>query len=161
MGTRSSLLMAVVIAGASCFSSYAQTQSVRSYQYRDVREVPAMRSLAREMPEGSRLDDSQREAIQKIQSERLKESTQTRNQLNEKYAKLEALQTSDKPDMNEINKMIDEISGLQAKEMKAQAESRQKIRGLLTEEQRILYDAGRWNLGVVRATPSPQQRRRQ
>ena len=87
------------------------------------------------------LDDKQREEIGKIRMEQIKERTQTRNLLTEKRAKLEVLQTADKPDMKEINKVIDEIAAVQAQQMKAQAASRQKIRNVLTEEQRTYYDA--------------------
>lgn len=87
------------------------------------------------------LDDQQRENIKKIRMDQMKERTQISNQLKEKRAKLEVLQTADKADMKEINKVIDEIAALQAAEMKAQAAARQKIRNILTEEQRIIFDS--------------------
>jgi len=61
--------------------------------------------------------------------------------ISEKRARLEVLQTADKPDTREINKVIDEIAAVQAQEMKAQAANRQKIKSLLTEEQRAIFDA--------------------
>jgi len=93
-------------------------------------------------PENSAgLTDQQREEIRKIRTEQLKQSTQTGNLLKEKRAKLESLQTANPPDMKKINKVIDEIAALQAQEMKSQAASRQKIRSLLNEEQRAVFDA--------------------
>ena len=87
-----------------------------------------------------------------IRTEQLKERTQTDNLLKEKRAKLESLQTADKPDLKEINKVIDEITALQAQKMKSQAASRQKIRSLLTEEQRALFDARGAHRGKRRIT---------
>ena len=138
---KTNVLMALAIAVVTTLTVNAQPQNVQPYSGRNPQE---MRRVIR--PEGFTLperniDDRQREEISKIRTEELKERTQTRNLLNEKRAKLEVLQTADKPDMKEINKVIDEIAAVQAQQMKAQAASRQKIRGLLTEEQRAYYDA--------------------
>ena len=88
-----------------------------------------------------KLDDKQNESINKIRTDEVKQTTQIRNQLREKRAKLETLQTSEKPDMKDINNLIDEIATLQAQQMKIQAASRQKIRSLLNDEQKAFYDA--------------------
>ncbi len=88
-----------------------------------------------------KLDDKQHEEIEKIRTQEVKERTQMQNALKEKRAKLEGLQTADKPDMKEVNKTIDEISSLLAQEMKTTASNRQKIRSILTEEQRVYFDA--------------------
>jgi len=100
----------------------------------------AFRAEGFNMPLGN-LDEKQREELQKIRTIQLKESTQFRNLLREKQARLETLQTADKPDMRDINKVIDEIAAIQGQEMKARAANRQKIRSLLTEEQRVRFDA--------------------
>ena len=139
---KTKVLMAIAIATVTSLTVNAQPQRMQSYSGRSPAEVkPVIRP-----PQGfafsiASLDDKQREEINKIRTEQVKERTQTNNLLKEKRAKLEQLQTVDKPDMKEINKVIDEIAALQAKEMKSQADSRQKIRNLLTEEQRTYYDA--------------------
>ena len=111
------------------------------------------------------LNDQQREEIRKIRTEHQKELVQTSNLLKEKRARLETLQTADKSDMNEINKVIDEIAALQAQEMKAQATNRQLIRNLLTDEQRINYDMRpdvvRENLRASRNIRVPSDRMRE
>ena len=147
---KTNVLMAIAIAAVTTLTVNAQPQIVRPYSGQNPQEV---RRVIR--PEGSvsparNLDDKQREEISKIRTEQLKERTQTRNLLNEKRAKLETLQTAEKPDMKEINKMIDEIAAVQAQQMKDQAASRQKIRSLLTEEQRTYYDAQNANTGNMR-----------
>jgi Spy/CpxP family protein refolding chaperone len=65
---------------------------------------------------------------------------QTENELNEKKALLKTLETSDNPNMKSIDKLIEEIGSLIVTQMRANAECTQKIRSLLTEEQRVEFD---------------------
>ena len=136
-------LMAIAIAVVTSLTATAQPQRAKPQAYsglnpQEVRQP--FRTGGFSMPLGN-LDEKQRVELQKIRTTQMKESTQFRNQLKEKRAKLEVLQTADKPDMREINRVIDEIAAVQAQEMKAQAANRQKIRSLLTEEQRVRFDA--------------------
>jgi len=147
---KTNVLMAIAIAAVTSLSVNAQPQNMPPYSGKSPREVrQVMRPEGFTMPEKS-MSDQQREELKKIRLEQVKESTKTRNLLKEKRAKLETLQTADKPDMKEINKVIDEIAAIQAQEMKAQAAARQKIRSLLTEEQRAYFDAHNANLENIR-----------
>ena len=144
---KTKFFMAIAIAAVTTLMVNAQPKMMQPYSGQNPQTVRrVMRPEGFTVPERN-LDDQQREEIMKIRTEQLKERTQTRNLLNEKRAKLEVLQTADKPDMKEINKVIDEIAAVQAQEMKAQAASRQKIRSLLTDEQRAYYDAQAVNRG--------------
>ena len=151
MKTNFFMAIAMAIAAVMSPTVNAQPQRMQPYSGKSPAEVkPLIRP-----PQGlslyiGSLDDKQREDINKIRTEQVKERTQTNNLLKEKRAKLEQLQTADKADMIEINKIIDEIAALQAKEMKSQADSRQKIRNLLSEEQRTYYDAQTANRGFAR-----------
>ncbi len=136
---KSNFLMAIAIVVTS-LTINAQPQRMQPYSGVSSREGRQQPRVEFSIP-GVNLNDGQREEIRKIRLEQLKESTQTSSLLKEKRARLETLQTADKPDTKEINKVIDEIALMQAKEMKAQAAVRQKIRSLLTEEQRTLFDA--------------------
>ena len=142
------VLMAIAIATVTVLTINAQPQKMQPYSGRSPKEVRPVKTPPEEfnLPAVS-LTDRQREEIRKIRTEQLQNRTQTSNLLREKRAKLEVLQTDNKPDMNEINKVIDEIAALQAQAMKAQAAARQKIRSLLTDEQRACYDARSANLG--------------
>jgi Spy/CpxP family protein refolding chaperone len=133
--------MVIAIAVVTSLAVDAQSQTPRPYSGKSPGEVKQVMR-----PEGFTtpmmgLDDKQREELKKIRTEQVKRRIQTRNLLKEKHAKLELLQTADKPDMKEINKVIDEIAAVQAQEMKAKAADRQKTRSLLTEEQRVYFDA--------------------
>lgn len=142
---KTNVLMAIALAVVTSLTLNAQPQRMQPYSGKSPKEVRQVRPPAGftlPAPENSAgLTDQQREEIRKIRTQQLKERTQTGNLLKEKRAKLESLQTADKPDLKEINRVIDEIAALQAQEMKSQAASRQKIRSLLTEEQRALFDA--------------------
>ena len=138
---KTNVLMAIVLVMATSLTVHAQPQKMQPYSGKSPREVRQVMP-----PEGfsmpmQGLDDKQRGEIRKIRTEQMKERTRTRNLLKEKRAKLEVLQTADQPDMKEINKVIDEIASIQAQEMKTEAANRQKIRDLLTEEQRVYFDA--------------------
>jgi len=138
---RTKVLMAIAIAVLTSLIVNAQSQRMQLNSGRRPIEV---RQVIRPgggfaLPDRS-LNDQQREEIQKIRTEQFNALNQTSNQLREKRARLETLQNADNPDMNEINKAIDEIAALQAQEMKAQAATRQQVRNLLTDEQRAVYD---------------------
>ncbi len=144
------ILMAIAIAAVSNLAVWAQPKNAQPWSGKSPAEVKrVMRPDGFVSPMG--LDEKQREEIKKIRMEQMKERTQTRNQLKEKRAKLEVLQTADKSDLKEINKVIDEIASIQAQEMKAQAAHRQKIRSMLTEEQRVYFDAHFANKDGARA----------
>ena len=148
---KTNFLMAIAIAIVTSLTANAQMQRTQPYSGKSPQEVKqVMRPEGFSLP-AQNLTDKQREELMKMRTEQLKERTQMRNQLREKRAKLENLQTADKPDMKEINKVIDEIAAIQAQEMKSQAANRQKIRSMLTDEQRIRFDAQGGNRGNMRA----------
>ncbi|NNF20899.1 MAG: periplasmic heavy metal sensor [Saprospiraceae bacterium] len=98
--------------------------------------------------DGSRLEmmipdltGEQQENIKDLHLNMMKESLQIRNQLGENRAKMKTLRTADNPDMNAINKLIDESSVLQADLKKKMAANHQEVRKLLTEEQRVIFDS--------------------
>ena len=142
---KTNVFFAIVL--ATSLSVNAQSQKMQPHSGKSPKEMKQVRPERHTMPMIGNLDEKQREEIKKIRTDQVKERVQTRNLLREKRAKLELLQTSDKPDMKEINKVIDEIAAVQAQAMKAKAAGRQKIRNLLTEEQRIYYDAYAANKG--------------
>ncbi len=87
------------------------------------------------------LTNDQIKKIEDLQIAHLKEVNQTKALIQEKRAHLKTLQTADKPDNNEINKTIDEITSLQNEMMKKHEAHRQAIRNILNDKQRAIYDA--------------------
>jgi len=89
------------------------------------------------------LTEDQQSQLDKLRLEHRKEVLNLRNQLREKNARMNTLETADKIDMAAINKVIDEISDLKKQMMKKKAEHRQEVRKVLTEEQRVEFDTKR------------------
>lgn len=85
--------------------------------------------------------EDQKAKIKEIRMASYKEMKALNNQMGELKAKQRTLVTADKPDMNAINGNIDEITKVQNKMMKLKASNQQQIRALLTDEQKMQYDA--------------------
>lgn len=86
------------------------------------------------------LTQEQEDQINVLKTQHLKTTLALKNELNEKEARYVTLMTAEKPDMNAINKLIDEIALLKGKIMKEKASHQQEIRKVLTEDQRVLFD---------------------
>lgn len=91
------------------------------------------------------LSQEQKDEIKKLRLEVTKETTSIRNQIAEKRARLNTLQSEDKADMKAINKTIDEIAALQAQKMKAKANCHVKVRALLNDEQKVDFDSRKFH----------------
>lgn len=89
------------------------------------------------------LTQDQTKKIEELHIAHLKEVNQVRNQLTEKKAHLRTLQSADKVDNTAINKTIDEITSLQNDMMKKNEAHRQAVRNILTDKQKVIFDAKR------------------
>ncbi|MBN2668480.1 MAG: periplasmic heavy metal sensor [Bacteroidales bacterium] len=87
------------------------------------------------------LTDQQKTEIEKLRIAHMKEIQQIKNQLDIKKAELKALQTAENPDMNAINKNIEERSALRTDLEKKSAAHHQAVRDLLTDDQKVIYDS--------------------
>jgi len=87
------------------------------------------------------ITQEQLDKIDALHVEKLKENQQLRNQLNEKRARLRTLSTADQPDSKAIDVTIDEMAALRAAIQKNNMAKTQEIRKLLTDEQRVIFDA--------------------
>lgn len=86
------------------------------------------------------LTDGQKEQIQALRLENQEAMLPIRNELNEKQAQLRTLTTGDNVDVDAAIALIEEIGTLQTEQMKLHLQHRMAVRGLLTEEQRIVFD---------------------
>ena len=87
------------------------------------------------------LTAEQKTKIQALRLKHQKEVTPLKNELAEKKAHLHTLSSVEKPDINAINKTIDEISALQTKIMKSNASHRIEIASNLTDEQKVFFNS--------------------
>jgi Spy/CpxP family protein refolding chaperone len=86
------------------------------------------------------LTDEQMQKIEALRIEFLNETNSLKSDLKIKEAELHKLQIADNPDMTAISKKIDEIGSLRTQIQKKKAENHQKVRALLTKEQRVYFD---------------------
>ena len=86
------------------------------------------------------LTAEQKEQMQAFRLDVQKNSLPIKNELGENRAKMNTLITTDKPDMKAIDKLIDENAELMASLMKIKAQNHQKVRSLLTDDQRVVFD---------------------
>jgi Spy/CpxP family protein refolding chaperone len=93
------------------------------------------------------ITEDQKAKIAELRTAHWKAMQDNRNQLAEKRAHLQTLRSAEKPDMNAINKTIDEISTIQSTMMKSSEKHIQDVRNLLTEEQRVHFDQFRGSRG--------------
>ncbi|MHC1705211.1 MAG: Spy/CpxP family protein refolding chaperone [Tenuifilaceae bacterium] len=87
------------------------------------------------------LTADQKAKMETLRIKHIKEVTPLRNELAEKRARLNTLESAEKTDMTAINKTIDEISALNAKMMKQRASHRAEVSSLLTDDQKVLFNA--------------------
>ncbi len=87
------------------------------------------------------LTDEQASQISDLRLQLQKEMLPLRSKLITKRNELKLLLTADKPDQGKINQKVEEISKIRTEIQKKQITHRLKIRSLLTEEQRKIFDA--------------------
>lgn len=122
--------------------SIAQRGRNDGFKHGDHREKTAYdhRSGHKSLNDQLELTDEQKTKIEELKLESSKAKTQRQNQLREKEAQLTTLRTEDKIDQNKINNLIDEIGKLRTEGRKDQVNTDLKIRAMLSEKQRIIFD---------------------
>lgn len=90
---------------------------------------------------GLDLTDSQQEQIKAMQVDFMKEMTPMRNNLGIKMAELKAASAGDNVDTKAVNKLMDEIGAMRTNMAKKQFANRQKVRTVLSDEQKVMFDA--------------------
>lgn len=95
------------------------------------------------------LTEDQKNQIQEWHLAQQKNMMTQRASIKEKRARLQNLRIADSYNENAVNAVIDEISELQAAMMKQRASHQQKIRELLTDEQRVKFDLFHQNPGKM------------
>ena len=86
------------------------------------------------------LTEKQYSEIHHLRTDHLRDMTDFRNELREKDARLRTLSASDKADMKEVNRLIEDIGDLKTKIRKAGFRHRQAVRSLLTKDQKVYFD---------------------
>ena len=96
---------------------------------------------------GLNLTEEQSEQINTLRAKHLKELLTIKNEMLENRARLRTLTTTEEFNKKEIDKLIDEVTLANAKQMKQRIAHQQEIRSLLSEEQRIIFDSSNRGYG--------------
>ena len=86
------------------------------------------------------LTDEQKDKIEGLNLESSKEAIQIQNQMREKEAQLTTLLTQENVEKNKVNNLINEIGKLKSESRKDRVDTHLKIKALLTEKQKIIFD---------------------
>ena len=116
---------------------YSQTITAQHHEMK-MGQNHECNGIAKQIPN---LTEQQQTQIKNLRVEHMKKVQQLKNLIDVKKAELKVLQTADKPDLNAINKKIDEKASLKTELEKERAAFRQKVRSLLNDEQKIIFDA--------------------
>ncbi len=87
------------------------------------------------------LTEEQQVKIDELRTRQMTATNQHRAKMNELRARKRSLVIAENPDMDAINKIIDEMEAQRSVHFKAVAAHRQAIRDILTPEQRSYFDS--------------------
>lgn len=93
------------------------------------------------MMKGLDLSEDQQMKIKEIKVESQKNCKPWSDELRELRAHQQTLMTADKPNMSAIDKNLEKMGSLMLKMAKNKARTMQEVRSLLTDEQRVKFDA--------------------
>jgi len=105
------------------------------------RGMGRMGGLEQVCPNIPNLTEEQSRQIMDLRTAHLKEMQAYRDQIDVNRTRYRALMRGDRADMAAINANIDERTSIRNRMEKKQAEHHQAIRSVLTEEQRVWFDA--------------------
>lgn len=91
-------------------------------------------------PDALNLTDAQKESFKQSRLALEKQLQPIRNELGEAEARQRTLTTTEKPDMDAVNKNIDKIGALKTQMAKLQVKHHLEMRSQLTDEQRLKFD---------------------
>ncbi len=86
--------------------------------------------------------EAQQEKMQEIRSSFDEERVELVNRIKVMHLEMRDLVTGDNPDFGKIERLIDDISDERAKMMKIRIRQHVAVRGILTDDQKVLFDQG-------------------
>lgn len=125
-------------------SERSMGQSKMEAPYKGAQKRLKKRAGFRKMSRFQQLPDlsqAQKDQIKSLSIKYGKLALPIRNQVGEKMARLRTLSTEEKASLKKIYRVIDEIGALKIEMMKNQETLKQKVRALLTDEQKLMMDS--------------------
>lgn len=97
------------------------------------------------------LSEKQIEEIGKLRLSHMEERTNHRNRVAQLRMEIRALTTGENRDPARAEELTDELAALKAEMMKKSLQHREQVRGLLTKEQQVYFDARQSNRSGMRS----------
>ncbi len=94
---------------------------------------------------GLDLTVEQQTKVKELQTQNLKQMQPLQNLMQEKRAHMRTLTTAENFNQKEVDKVIDEITDLTAKQLKLRTAHQQAFRSLLTDDQKVIFDSSSRN----------------
>ncbi len=91
--------------------------------------------------QGLNLTEDQKDKMKTFRIEFLKELTPIKNEIKIKNAQLQGASVGNNVNEKQVYKLIEEIGGLKTQIAKMHFDQKQKVRSILTNEQKVLFDA--------------------
>lgn len=91
------------------------------------------------------LTDEQQQKIADLRVEHRAKMLALKADVNVLRAELHKLEIADQPDVNSIDKKIEELGALKIQMAKEKSKHRLEVRSLLTKEQRVMFDSRKGN----------------
>ena len=137
---KAKVLMFVVLVSLSAVLVAQSSDLDRKKSFRGQGSEMRMDDGQRGPMNGLNLTDAQKEAFKQSMLATQKQLQPVRNELGEAQARQKTLTTTEKPDLNAINKNIEKIGALKVEMAKIQAKHQMEMRAQLTDEQRLKFD---------------------
>ncbi|MFO8054464.1 MAG: Spy/CpxP family protein refolding chaperone [Bacteroidales bacterium] len=157
MKMTSKWILTVLFVMGFTLSSIAQQGKGNRMGMRNPDNQAGMHQSCQNIPD---LTEEQEEKILDLKTEHLKKRTEHRNQIQTKRAEMRSLTTGDNVDMPKAEALADEIASLKASMMKESLSHRNEIRELLTEKQKVYFDAKRGKKQHMRKRPCSHRKSR-
>lgn len=140
-------ILSLALLMVMCLTVSAQPQMNRGMMnFRGPQNNLQMNQNRQDLAKALNLTDEQKAAFKKEMLAMHKEILPLRNEIGEAEAHQKTLLSADKPDLSAIDKNIDKIGALRVEIAKIAMKHRLEMRSLLTDEQRMKFDA--WKQGM-------------
>lgn len=142
-----SILAIVLLVGMSLSASAQRGQRDQGYGNRNTNQsVNQNRQFAGNCAY-MQLSEDQLAQVTKLQLALTEKNLPLLNDLNVMRAEMQALRTGDKQNLKDISNLIDDMSATQAQIRKNAAKHQLAVRALLTDDQKVMFDARQGNRG--------------
>lgn len=142
-----SILAIVLLVGMSLSASAQRGQRGQGYGYQNSGQGFNQNRQFAGNCAYMQLSEDQLAQVTKLQLALTENNLSLHNELDVMRAQMQALRTGDKQNLKDISNLIDDMSATQAQIRKNAAKHQLAVRALLTDDQKVMFDARQGNRG--------------